>query len=182
MNKEQCYEIGYVAKSHGLHGEVLVQLDVDDPTKYDGMESTFIDINNRLVPFFIESFHLQGRGKVLVKFEDIERIEDTQGIKGKKLFLPLQFLPELEEGEFYLHDIVDYQVIDKVHGTLGKITCFHTATAQTLLEMEYQSHEILIPMTDEVVLEADHAKKLLHVSLPDGLLEVYLEDTNEEED
>jgi 16S rRNA processing protein RimM len=181
MNREQCYEIGYVIKSHGLHGEVLVQLDVDDPSKYDGMESTFIEINSRLVPFFIESFHLQGRARVLIKFEDIERIEDTQAIKGKKLFLPVQFLPKLEEGEFYLHDIIDYQVVDKEHGSLGTITCFHTETAQTLLEMEYQGHEILFPMIDEVVLKANHADKVLHVNLPNGLLEVYLEDTNEEE-
>jgi 16S rRNA processing protein RimM len=47
--------------------------------------------------------------------------------------------------------------------------------------MEYQGHEILFPMNDEVVLKANHADKVLHVNLPNGLLEVYLEDTNEEE-
>jgi len=182
MNKNECYEIGYVIKSHGLHGEVLVQLDVDNPNEYDGLESSFIDINNRLVPFFIDSFHLQDKGKVIVKFEDIDKIDDTQDIKGKKLFLPTNCLPKLKEGEFYLHDIIEYQVVDKVHSTLGTITCIHTETGQTLLEMAYQNHEILIPMTDEIVLDADHAKKILHVNLPDGLLEVYLDDTNQQED
>lgn len=182
MNKEQCYEIGYVIKTHGLHGEVLVQLDVDDSEEYEGLESVFVEINNRLIPFFIDSFHLQDKGKAIVKFEDIDTIDTSQPLKGKKLFLTLNCLPELENGEYYLHDIIDFKVVDKNLGSLGKIVCYHTESAQTLLEMEYKNHGILIPVTDEIVLDADHTNKVLNVNLPNGLLEVYLEDTNKQEE
>lgn len=182
MNKSECYEVGYVIKTHGLHGEILVQLDVDDSEEYKGLESMFIEINNRLIPFFIESFHLQGKGKAIVKLEEIDHIDTAQPLKGKKLFLTLDCLPELEDGEYYLHDVIGYQVVDKNLGPLGKITCYHTETAQTLLEMEYQNHEILIPVFDEIVLDANHTDKILNVDLPHGLLDVYLDDTNQQEE
>ncbi|MCP4521464.1 MAG: 16S rRNA processing protein RimM [Cytophagales bacterium] len=181
MNKDNCYEIGYVAKSHGLHGEVLIQLDVEDASQYEEIETIFVEINNRLVPYFVEWWHLQNKGKVLIKFEEIDKIDDTSFIKGKKLFLPLEFLPTLEEGEYYLHEVIDYTVIDAQLGTLGTVKCFHTATAQTLLEMEYKDKDILIPVIDEIVQEANHEEKTLSVNMPEGLLEVYFEDdTNEQ--
>ncbi len=58
MNKEACFQLGYVAKIHGIHGEVSIVLDVDNPEYYQNLESVFVEFNSRLVPFFIE--HMQG--------------------------------------------------------------------------------------------------------------------------
>ena len=43
MNKDQCFQIGRVAKVHGLRGEVNVVLDVDYPEDYEGLEHLFLE-------------------------------------------------------------------------------------------------------------------------------------------
>jgi len=50
------------------------------------------------------------------------------------------------------------------------------------LQMEYQNCEVLIPIIDEIVLDANHDEKILNVNLPVGLLEVYLDDNHQPDD
>jgi 16S rRNA processing protein RimM len=72
MNKDNCFQLGYVSKVHGLHGEVTVVLDVDFPEDYEELKHVFIEQKTRLVPFFIEHFVSQPNNKVLAKFEDFD--------------------------------------------------------------------------------------------------------------
>ena len=49
---------------------------------------------------------------------------------------------------------------------------------QDLMAMEYQGHEILIPVADDIVLKTDKAAKKMFVKLPEGLMEVYTQPSN----
>jgi 16S rRNA processing protein RimM len=44
--------------------------------------------------------------------------------------------------------------------------------------MDYMEKEVLIPISHEHVLKANHEKKELVVNLPDGLIEIYLDETS----
>ena len=85
-------------------------------------------------------------------------------------------MPELDKNQFYYHEIIDYKVVDKNLGELGTVQTVHSMQAQDLLVMDYKGKEVLIPVISEIVLNADKEAKVLNVNLPDGLLEVYLED------
>lgn len=180
MDIESCYQLGYVLKTHGVQGEVTFVLDVDEPEIYKGLESVFIEINGKLVPFFIDNIQIQ-KNKAIVKLEDINSLQKAQNLVGNELFLPLENLPELEEDQFYYHEIVEYLVVDEKLGNLGKITNVYEMPHQDLIAMQYQEKEVLIPITDEIVTGIDHQKKELYVTLPDGLLEIYLTDTASDE-
>ena len=82
-------------------------------------------------------------------------------------------MPELEEGQFYFHDVIGYKVVDANHGELGTVKDFYDMPQQQLMAMDYMNQEMLIPVMDETMLRADHEGKILHVHLPEGLLEVY---------
>ncbi len=45
---------------------------------------------------------------------------------------------------------------------------------QVLLQLTMQNKEVLIPLNEGTLLKIDRKKKEIHVSLPDGLLEIYL--------
>lgn len=181
MNIDSCFQLGYIAKTHGVQGEVTFVLDVDNPEDYDQLESVFIEMNGKLVPFFITSFQLQ-REKAIVKLEDVNSFENADKLVGNALYLPLTQLPELDEDQFYYHDIINYQVIDNDKGALGTIANVYALPHQDLIAMNYQNKEVLIPITDDIVTKVDHKKKELYVELPDGLLEIYLTDTEEKPD
>ena len=179
MNKESCYEIGFVSKPHGLKGGAVISLDVDEPILYKDLESVFLEISGRLVPFFIDYIQIRNNS-AFIEFEGIESREQFREIKGAKLFLPLEFLPELPDDEFYYHEVIGYKVVDQKLGPLGELSGFNTAGPQPIMTMEYLGKEILIPASHEVVIRPIKEKKEMIVLLPDGLLDIYLEEDDDE--
>lgn len=175
MTKENCFELGKITKTHGVRGELILWLDVDFPEDYEDLESIFLEVRGELVPFFMESFRLSGN-RAIVQFEDIDTFEKAEAMINLQAFLPLEELSELDDDQFYYHEIIDFKVIDKNLGELGTVQTVHSMQAQDLLVMDYQGKEVLIPVIPEIVLNAEKDKKILHVNLPEGLLEVYLED------
>ncbi|MBK6266755.1 16S rRNA processing protein RimM [Marivirga sp. S37H4] len=175
MKPSQCFQLGIVSRPHGLKGEVYVALDTDFPQEYAEMESVFLLQNGKLVPFFIESLQIRG-SEALIKFEEIDDKDAALSIKGLSLHLPLDQLPELDSDQFYFHEIIGYQIIDQNLGELGKVAQVYEAGHQDLIGMDYKEKEVLIPINDDIIISVDREKETMEVNLPDGLLELYLEE------
>ncbi|SFC67499.1 16S rRNA processing protein RimM [Flexibacter flexilis DSM 6793] len=175
MTKDDCFLLGYVEKTHGIHGEIVMVFDVDFPEDYEDLESIFLEVKGRLVPYFIESLRLRGN-KAIVQLEDVNTVEKAALLKSCELYLPEEALEPLDEDQFYFHEIIGYQVIDKLKGVLGKVTAVYELPQQHLLAMDYQDVEVLIPLTDAIVLAVDKENAQVQTQLPDGLLEIYLEE------
>lgn len=178
MKLDQCFQLGMVLKPHGLKGGVYISLDTDFPEDYQEMESVFLLQNGKLVPFFIEQIQVKNK-EALVKFEDVEDKDAALVLRGCTLHLPLTELPELTGSEFYFHEISGFQVEDTEKGMLGVVKEVFEAGHQDLIGMEYKGKEVLIPINDDVILNVDRDKSLLTVSLPEGLLELYMEENDE---
>lgn len=174
MDKEKCYELGYIEKSHGLSGDVQIFLDVDNPEEYHKMESVFVEINKKLVPFFVSRLQPHRSKQLIVSFEDINDVLESDKLKGSKLWLPLTKLPKLKEDQYYFHEIVDYSVVDRNLGVLGAVLSVYEGTGQDLLAVDYKGDEVLIPITDQIVHKVNKQTKSIDVSLPEGLLDVYI--------
>lgn len=172
MKRDECFLLGYVIKRHGLKGEVSIFLDVDNPDQYSELESVFILMDGKLIPFFIESLSLKGN-KAVVCFEDLDTVEQADEIKGKELYLPLSFLPELKGTQFYYHEVVGFKVLDESKSEVGVVTDIYTSTAQELLAIDRKGKEILLPIVDQTILTVDREKKCIEVCFPEGLLDIY---------
>jgi 16S rRNA processing protein RimM len=173
MTKDNCFELGKITKTHGLKGEVVLWLDVDFPEDYEDLESLFLEVKGELVPFFMKSYRPSGN-RAIVQFEDIDTFEKAEELVNLQAYLSIEELPELEDDQFYYHEIIGFKVIDKNLGALGTVQTVHSMQAQDLLVMDYKSKEVLIPVISEIVLDANKEAKILNVNLPEGLLEVYL--------
>lgn len=176
MRKEDCFELGYLTKLHGLNGAISAHLDVDYPEAYLKLESVLLDVNGSLVPFFIDSVQIKGT-KAILGFEDIKSPEEAETIIGLTMFLPLSFLPKLSNGQFYYHEVIGYSVEDG-NQVIGSIENFNTGSAQTIIIVKQGKKEILIPMVDEFILSVNHTSKIFNVSLPEGLVDLYLEESD----
>ncbi len=176
MNKDNCFQLGYISKVHGLHGEVTVVLDVDYPEAYESLEHVFIDQKSRLVPFFLEYFDLQPNNKVLAKFEDYNTMDDAEQLVCSELYLPLTALEELADDQYYFHELIGFEVIDENLGTIGEIKVIYDLQTQDLMGVEHKGKEVLIPIQDGIIQKVDKAAEKVHCILPEGLLEIYLEE------
>ena len=178
MNQSDCYLLGHITRTHGTRGEVIFFLDVDYPEDYDELESVFIEIKGDLIPYFIENINIQKDNKAIVKLEDINTIEAAKPLINCALYLPDDNLEELEESQFYYHEIIGFIVIDQNLGKLGTVKAVYNAETQDLIAMEYEGREVLIPTNDAIVLQVNRLDKALLVNLPEGLLDIYMSDTN----
>lgn len=174
MEKEACFYVGKIVKKYSFKGELLIKLDSDDPEIYEDMESVFVDLRNNLVPFFIESSQLHKSELLRVKFEDVDTEADADALLKCDLYLPLEFLPQLDDDQFYFHDIIGFTVEDVNFGKVGIVKSVNDTTAQALFEIDRDGTEILIPMTDSFIKKVDKKKKQILVETPEGLIDLYL--------
>jgi 16S rRNA processing protein RimM len=169
MEKEKCFKIGYVAKAHGLKGEVTII--VTEPVELGSVESVFIEIKNTLVPYFVKQ--LSDRGdKAFIKFEEINTLEQANALKGGSIYLPKGTRPKLKRGEFYDDEILGFVVEDETIGILGNITEVSANGPNRLLVINYLGKEALIPINSPFIKSVNKTKKLIKVELPEGFLEI----------
>ena len=173
MQIEDCYQLGYIIRPHGLKGQMHAFLEADLPENYLKLGSVFVEIDKQLVPFTVDKIVLKGNAAIL-KLEAIDDFEQANRLKSSSLYLPLSFLPDLEANQFYYHEIINFKVIDEVLGDIGKVKIVYQMPNQDLLAFDYKNREVLIPINDHTVKGIDRDRKELKIVLPDGLLEIYL--------
>lgn len=175
MENDQFFKIGHISRVHGNDGKVYVHLDVDDPEPYLELESVFLDLENKPVPFFVEYTRFTPNG-LLVKFEDIDDREEASRFVGAGLMLPLDALPELSDGKFYFHELIGTTLMDQHDQEIGKVDLIYDQTSQILLGVIRNGREILIPMADEFKPDLNRENRILRMKIPDGLLDIYDEE------
>lgn len=179
MNIEECFYLGYTSKVHGKQGELIAKLDVDNPNKYNKLESVLVRLNkndNSLIPFFITQAQVLNNGTIKLKIDDINDVAQAELLVGKELFLPLNKLPKLTGNKFYYHEVIGFQVIDAAKGNIGEIFNVLDFPQQAVLEIKNaQEKEILIPITDQIIKTVDRAEKKITIEAPEGLIDLYLE-------
>ena len=93
--------------------------------------------------------------------------------KNKEVYLPISCLPKLENGEVYLHELINCEVIDDSLGNIGKIIGVNDQTLQRLLIVKQGKKEILIPYIVQFVYEKDTTNKIVKTKLPEGFMEIF---------
>ena len=174
MDLKDSIYIGQIAKLHGYKGGVSLFLDVTHPEEYMDMESFFIEIDGILTPFFVESFKLKNKGFAAVKFQGIDSEQEARSLLKKKVFIPETELRELDESNFYDHEVIGYEVEDVVKGEIGKVTAIADLKQNPLLVIEFKDKEILLPICEGLIVKVDRKLKRLKVKAPDGLIDLYL--------
>ncbi|MBL4653069.1 MAG: 16S rRNA processing protein RimM, partial [Flavobacteriales bacterium] len=122
MNKQDCFKLGYVIKRHGFKGELSIKFDNNTPEHYKEIESIFIEINEQLIPFFIDRLRLNNKGIATVKLEDVTNDNDTEQLLRKSVYLPLELLREDTSMAGGLNELIGFSVIDKNHGNIGVLS------------------------------------------------------------
>ncbi len=175
MRKEDCFYLGKIVSKYSYKGEVLVKIETDEPEIYENMESVLIAMKGgNLVPFFIDRCRLHKSQLLRIDFEEVKDEPAADRIMNHQLFLPLSMLPKLEGDKFYFHEITGFTVEDVVHGNIGIITGVNDTTSQAIFEVEKDGKELLIPITDDIFTGIDRENKIVKVSTPDGLVELYM--------
>jgi 16S rRNA processing protein RimM len=170
MQVSDCYKIGYVAKSHGLKGEVTIVRTPECPALED-LKSVFVERGNQLVPHFIQYVSVRGV-KAFMKLEDVDTPEHAESLKGSSLFLSKKDRPKLSKGEFYSDEVIGFEVVDKHQGSLGNVDDVLESGPNRYLTIQFKSKEIMIPLNGPFIKGVNKTKKIISVELPEGYLDI----------
>ena len=157
MDIDSCYQIGYVIKRHGLKGDVKILIESALPKK---LESIFVQIDNRLVPFFIEQISVL-KDIAIVKLEDVNNPEQADQLCKCGVYLPNSSKPKSDKLE--TNDLIGFSVYADSEN-LGTVTSINNHTLNPLL--------VVIPISDYFIKEIDQSDKKVKVELPDGFMDI----------
>jgi 16S rRNA processing protein RimM len=174
MKKEECFYLGKIVKKYSFKGELLAKLDTDQPQLYENIEALFLDINNRLIPYFVMTSRLHKSNLLRFKLEDVNTESDADELLRKEVYLPLDLLPKLDGKAFYYHEVIGFEIWEKSFGKVGALKGVNDQSAQALFEIERNGDEILIPIHDEFIINIDRDKKIITVKTPPGLIDLYI--------
>lgn len=173
MTIEEAFYIGYITKTKGLKGEVQLYFEYDEPELLN-LDVVFADFNGKLVPFFVSSYKLQPNNTCNIYFEDIDHIDKAQPLLRKKVYMPLDKMPDRSDEDFHYTDLEGFIVTDEAHGELGEIIEVHEYPQHFVATVAYQNKEIMFPLNEDMIIEIDEEEGTILVDLPEGLLDIYL--------
>ncbi|WP_374948452.1 ribosome maturation factor RimM [Mucilaginibacter sp.] len=175
MKTEDCFRIGSILKTKGLKGEMQIYVDFDDIEKIK-FSSLFIDMAGKMIPYFVSSVKYLQKSQAYLNLEDVDTIEKATMLVKKDLYLSNKLKPKKKKEEFTLKDVKGFVAVDETHGELGEILDVVEYPQQLIATLSYKNKEVLFPLNVEIIKGIDVEGSELYIALPDGLLDVYLED------
>jgi 16S rRNA processing protein RimM len=167
----ETQEIGYISKTHGLKGHIILRLNEYVQIDEEAIKSVFLDMNGSQVPYFLTECRPTNTGYI-VKLENIDTIDTSKKMIGKKAFALTDFI--LEDESNY-NEFIGYSIIDTKLGNIGNIAEIDEKTDNVIVKVIHPSgKEIILPFNDDFIVEIDDDFKTIEFNAPEGLVEMYL--------
>lgn len=166
---EEYLRIGVLTSPHGVKGEISVYPTSDDLDRFSELEECFFSIKGEMKPVKVTGCKYKKNMPVL-KFEGIDDRNDIEAYRGVELYVDREHALPLDEGEFYLADIIGFDVVSKDE-IIGKIEdYFDNAADQTILVVKCNDGSTkYIPDLEEFVEEVDMDASKIYVNLIKGM-------------
>jgi 16S rRNA processing protein RimM len=163
--------LGRITKVSGYEGAVAVKLEKSFTENIPRLESVFLEIDGRPVPFFVSEYEYSGADILKLRFEGYESIEKISEFTGCNIYLTSA--PSESDDSDDQGNLIGYSVIINNDNLLGTVTDVIRNTGQWLLVITSPGKkEILIPLHEDFVVRLDDNNKILVLDIPDGLIDL----------
>ncbi len=169
---ESFFSLGRVLKAHGTDGRLRIAVEGKYETYLKPGAFIFFDLDGSMVPYPVGDFE-SGTHQVL-SLAGIDAREHADALQGKELWLP-------EDQVRSRHKLVlaarrdkwtGYTIQDEVSGRAFVIERTEEFPQQLMAIVVHEGREVLIPLHEDLIVEADHEAQVVTMRLPEGLLEL----------
>lgn len=169
----EYFKIGKIVAPHGLKGELVLKHQLGKKTSLKGLNAVFItEKTNSFLPWFIMSARIKNEEEIYLQLESVATREAALQLNQKEVWLPAEEFKKFAAKSAPVN-LLGYQVISKKK-SLGEILEVIEQPHQLICRLEINKKEVLIPLNENTLQKIDHKNKEVKVSLPEGLLEIYL--------
>ncbi len=174
MNKQDYFQIGTIIKTHGIHGELILEITSTGLIE-DIKESVLVEIDGLLVPFFIKQIKQTSSHRFRILFDWIKTENEAKKLTSHEVFLPLN---EITFQEIDINEDIDmltgFLVIDTKFGELGIINHIIDDKNNPLMSITYKKSEVLIPIHPDLIVDISSENKTITIESPAGLIDLYI--------
>lgn len=169
----EYFKIGKFVSTFGLKGELVLKHNLGKKTSLKGLKTIFIEEQKEsFIPWFIENTKIRNEEEIYIKLEGVNIREQAIKLTQKEVWLPeadfKKFSAKTSPINLLGYDIIEGEKV------LGKILEVIEQPHQILCRIEFNSKEAYIPLHEETIRKIDRKNQQVMVSLPPGLLEIYL--------
>ena len=166
-------KVGKIVNTHSLKGEVKVISSTDfEEERFKKGSKLLITRGNQLIREVVVQSYRNHKNFLLVKFEGIDSVEEAEKLKNLQIKIDSDEVGELEENEFYFHQIIGCKVFDENDKNLGEIIDILTPGANDVWVIKGENgKEILIPYIEDVVKKIDITSKKVNIEVMEGLID-----------
>ncbi|WP_265460140.1 ribosome maturation factor RimM [Enterococcus sp. HY326] len=167
------YNVGKIVNTQGIKGEVRVISQTDFPEKryQKGAVLTLFQEKKAPLELTVKS-HRKHKNFDILSFEGHPTINDVEKYRDGILKVAATDMGELEDNEFYYHEIIGLKVVDGQGQEIGKIKEILSPGANDVWVVQRpKKKDALIPYIESVVKKVDLAAGEVEVDIPEGLLD-----------
>ena len=169
---EKQLQVGVIASTHGVRGEVKVFPTTDDAGRFKKLKKVLLDTGKEQLELEILQVKFF-KNLVIVKFKGIDRIEEAELYKGKSLYVTRENAVELKENEYFIADLIGLAVTSDEGEALGEIVdVLQTGANDVYVVQRAGQPELLIPAIKDCILDVRPEKGTMQVHLLEGLCEI----------
>ncbi|MBV6683229.1 ribosome maturation factor RimM [Rossellomorea sp. RS05] len=169
---EKWFNVGKIVNTHGIKGElkVLSMTDFPEERYQKGNELTLFIEGKEPKSLTIASYR-KHKNFDLLMFEGYSDINEVEGFKQGILKVDESQLQDLDEGEFYFHEIIGCVVRTTSGDELGVVKEILSPGANDVWVVKApRGREHLIPYIEDIVKKVDIAQKEIIIEPMEGLL------------
>lgn len=164
------FKVGQIVNTQGLKGEVRVYSYTDDIYRFDDLEKFYLG-KDLETTYNVERVRYKGN-MVIMKIKNIDTVEAAEKLKNKFMFVSREESRELEEGEYFIADMIGINVFTvdgEEVGTLKEVLQYAANDVYVIKGKE--DKEILIPAIMKFVPTIDMEERKMIIDPIKGMLD-----------
>ncbi len=162
MEKKQYIEAGKIVNTHGVKGEVKIQVWLDSPEFLKKFKTVYID--NKAVRLLSGRVH---KGFLIAVLDGVCDVNAAMSLKNKTVFIDRNDA-KLPRGAYFLQDIIGAKVVEADGTEVGILQDILETPASNVYVVKGET-EHLIPAVDEFILSVDAENAVVTVKLIEGM-------------
>ncbi|HVG42664.1 MAG TPA: ribosome maturation factor RimM [Chitinophagaceae bacterium] len=170
----EYFKIGKLVSAFGLKGELILKHNLGKKTSLKGLQALFIEERKEsFLPWFIEGARIKNEEELYIKFTDVATREAATKLVQKEVWLAEDDFKKFAAKSSPIN-LLGFDIVEE-DKTLGTILEVIEQPHQLLCRIEIESKEVLIPLHEDTIIKIDRKARKVMVTLPEGLLDVYMQ-------
>ena len=163
-------EIGQIVNTFGIKGMVKVMPFTENIERFSKMKTVYVKNKKENKKYEIEEVKYN-KDMVLIKFKGVDKVEDAELLRNSYLKVNRQDEPELEEGTYYIVDLIGLDVYSDEGKLLGKLDdVFNSGSCDIYVVKDELGKQLLLPAISDVIKEINLNERKIVAHLLKGLV------------